>query len=233
MTGWFKMGVMEGFLKVGRGIKETKGFLFILLFFFSFTLSSVLLEINFLLKHDPDARTINNSRIGRIIGQTVREEAIGKIYSLSGNTDSQQFPTLRQVVVSGDARPLIIKQYLARYNSPLLPYWKFIFETSIKYGLDYRLLVAIAQQESNLCKKIPKDSYNCWGWGIHSRGIFKCSSFSECIEIVAKGLKTEYIDKGYKTPEEIMRKYTPLSNGSWAAGVRQFMEEMEGGYETR
>jgi len=46
---------------------------------------------------------------------------------------------------------------------------------------------------------------------------------------VAKGLKEKYIDKGFDTPEKIMAKYTPLSDGSWQAGVTQFMIEMEEG----
>lgn len=135
--------------------------------------------------------------------------------------------TIRTNVVVADARPVLIRDYLRKYRSPLVPYADLIFATSQKYGLDYRLLIAIAQQESNLCKKIPPGSHNCWGWGIHSRGTLKFSSYPEAIEEVARGLKEEYIDKGLTTPEEIMRKYTPLSDGSWAFGVRQFMQELE------
>ena len=130
-------------------------------------------------------------------------------------------------IISSEARPEIIRQYLLRYHSPLAPYADYIFAVSQKYGLDYRLLVAIAQQESNLGKKIPANSYNAWGWGIHSRGTLKFSSWEEAIETVARGLRENYLDRGLTTPEEIMKVYTPLSNGSWAAGVRQFMEEME------
>lgn len=128
---------------------------------------------------------------------------------------------------TADARLEIIKQYLENYKSPLAPYAQDILDTSEKYGLDFRLLVAIAQQESNLCKKIPDNSYNCWGWGIHSRGTLRFQSYEEAIEAVARGIREEYVDKGYTTPEEIMAKYTPLSPGTWAAGVRQFLEEME------
>ncbi len=132
-------------------------------------------------------------------------------------------------VVAGDSRPLIIKEYLSSYNSPLTPYADYIFTISQQYGLDYRLLVAIAQQESNLCKKIPDNSHNCWGWGINSRGTLRFSSYEEAILAVAKGIKEKYIDEGLDTPEQIMAKYTPLSNGSWAFGVRQFMDEMGNG----
>ncbi len=128
-----------------------------------------------------------------------------------------------------DSRPVLLKQYLAYYHSPLEPYADYIFAISQKYDLDYRLLVAIAQQESNLGKKIPPGSYNAWGWGIHSRGTLGFSGWEEAIETVARGLREDYLNQGLTTPEEIMSKYTPLSNGSWAAGVNQFMAEIEEG----
>ena len=97
------------------------------------------------------------------------------------------------------------------------------------YGFDYRWIVAIAQQESNLCKKIPEGSHNCWGYGIHQRGVLRFDNYEIAIKSYAEYLKREYFDKGMETPEAIMRKYTPSSNGSWAVGVRQFFEEIEAG----
>lgn len=135
-------------------------------------------------------------------------------------------PAVSGEVASADARSEIIKQYLAQWDSPLTPYASLIVSTADKYGLDFRLTTAIAQQESNLCKIIPAGSHNCWGWGIHSEGTLGFSSFEQGVEEVSRGLKEDYIDKGYKTIEEIMSKYTPLSNGSWAFGVNKFMEEM-------
>lgn len=126
-----------------------------------------------------------------------------------------------------DARYEIIRKYLNFYRSPLEPFSNFIIQTSDKYGLDYRLLTAIAQQESNLCKSIPDGTHNCWGWGIHSKGVLGFSTYEEAIDTVAKGLKENYIDKGYNSPEEIMAKYTPQSSGSWANGVNHFMEDIE------
>jgi hypothetical protein len=126
-----------------------------------------------------------------------------------------------------DARPKIVENYLATYNSVLTPLSEYIVKISDMYGLDYRLLPAIAQQESNLCKKIPPESFNCWGWGIHSEGSLGFQSFESAIKVVASGLSTEYIGKGLVTPEQIMRKYTPGSNGSWAFGVQSFMDQMK------
>lgn len=142
--------------------------------------------------------------------------------SLPGN-----IPSVSSSIESADARPEIVKKYLESYNSPLTPYASFIVQTADKYSLDFRLITGIAQQESNLCKIIPPDSYNCWGWGIHSKGSLGFSSFEEGIATVSQGIREEYLNKGYSTIEEIMSKYTPSSNGSWANGVNQFMSEME------
>lgn len=136
-------------------------------------------------------------------------------------------PAIGQSIGTEDARSEIIKNYLAFYYSPLEPYANLIVEVSDIYSLDYRILVAIAQQESNLCKKIPTDTYNCWGWGIHSAGTLGFDSFEHGIATVAKGLKDNYIDEGYSTVEEIMSRYTPHSNGSWANGVNEFLDEIE------
>lgn len=134
---------------------------------------------------------------------------------------------VKGVATAQDARYEILRQYLANYKSPLEPHAQFLLDTAVKYNLDFRLLVAIAQQESNLCKKIPENSFNCWGWGIHARGTLRFTSYEEAIEAVSRGLKEGYIDKGLTTPEAIMAKYTPSSNGSWAKGVQEFLTEME------
>ncbi len=138
-----------------------------------------------------------------------------------------EFPSVSESVGSSDARPEIIRQYLEYYNSPLIPYANFIVQTADENKIDFRLITAIAQQESNLCKIIPPGSYNCWGWGITSQGTLGFTSYEDGIEQVSKGLRTEYLDKGYLTVPEIMSKYTPQSNGSWANGVTQFLGEMQ------
>lgn len=136
-------------------------------------------------------------------------------------------PSVDASIGSSDARPEIIKQYLEYYSSPLIPFSDLIVQTADKYGIDYRLITAIAQQESNLCKIIPPGSYNCWGWGITGSGTLSFMSYPDGIDQVSKGLKENYLDKGYSTVEEIMSKYTPQSNGSWAHGVNEFMTEMQ------
>jgi hypothetical protein len=139
-----------------------------------------------------------------------------------------EFPTVSAKIISDDGRVVLIKQYLEFYDSPLITHANYIVQTSDKYNLDYRLITAIAQKESNLGIRMPSsDCNNAWGYGIHSKGTLCFDTWEEGIETVAKGLKKNYIDLGYLTPDEIMKKYTPLSNGSWAEGVNKFMFDIE------
>jgi hypothetical protein len=137
------------------------------------------------------------------------------------------FPSVSGEIVEEDARPEIIKGFLTSYRSPLTPYSNFIVETADKYGIDWKLITAIAMKESGVCKIIPDESYNCWGWGIHSAGTLRFDSYEEGIEIVSKGIREYYVDIGLVTIEEIMSKWIPHSpNGAWAEGVRLYMAEM-------
>jgi len=131
--------------------------------------------------------------------------------------------------VEADARPLLIKRYLEKYNSPLAPYYQLIFDLSETYGFEYYWIPAIGQQESNLCKKIPEGSHNCWGYGIHKNGTLKFDSYELALKSYAEYLKRVYFDKGLNTPELIMKKYCPHSDGSWARGVNQFINTIESG----
>lgn len=126
-----------------------------------------------------------------------------------------------------DARIANLKRFFRRYNSPLYEHAEYIITTSDKYGLDYRLLPAIAMQESGVCRVIPPGSHNCWGWGIYGNTVTRFESYPEAIDTISRGLKKNYIDKGLVTASQIMAKYTPSSSGSWANGVNQFLEALE------
>lgn len=130
-------------------------------------------------------------------------------------------------VVLADGRSANLRNFFRKYNSPLYDYSDSIVASSDKYGFDYRLLPAIAMQESNLCKHIPEDSYNCWGYGIYGDNVVRFSSYQEGVEVVSKAIKNNYINKGYTTPESIMRKYTPNSSGSWADSINYFFRLLE------
>jgi len=126
-----------------------------------------------------------------------------------------------------DSRTEMVRQFFARYNSPLEPYARDVIEAADKYDLDFRLIPAIAMQESTLCKKIPKDSNNCWGFGIYGGKVIRFKDYPEAIHTVTKTLAVKYKKDGLNTPEEIMQRYTPSSNGSWANGVNIVLKSLQ------
>ncbi len=170
---------------------------------------------------------LSGSKKEKVLGVSVENQIIN--LTIGEAEEDKNEIKVKEQVASDDARPVIIKKYLEKYKSPLAPYSDLIYQISTDYGFEYYWIVAIAQQESNLCKKIPEGSNNCWGYGIHKRGTLTFENYELAIRSYAEYLKREYFDKGLNTPELIMKKYCPSSNGSWAKGVQQFINEMENG----
>ena len=135
-------------------------------------------------------------------------------------------PGVSGSVIGDDARVLILQKYLNQNTSPLAPYADLLVETADYYHLDWKLLPAIAQKESGLCRVIPEGSHNCWGWGIHSKGTLMFDDYHEAITTVAQGLKEKYIDEGFTTPNKIMQKYAHPDSTTWADGVSMYMEQI-------
>lgn len=131
-------------------------------------------------------------------------------------------------IKTADARPEIIRQYLYKYGSPLEPYSDLIVKLSDQYNFDYRWLVAIAQQESGLCLHIPENSYNCWGWGIYGDKVTRFDSFEDALRRIAPQFTTIFLKGNHsKDPLEVMKTYTPPSDGSWAEGVSTFFDNLD------
>ncbi len=168
---------------------------------------------------------------GLIITSTADEQiAIDSAGSHLFGSVPPEGSTLGESTVSAEARPIIMRRFLESYHSPLAAYSDFILSVSEEYELDWRLLAAIAGAESTFCRTIPEGTYNCWGWGIHSRGTLGFSSYKEGIKIVAKGLREKFLDDGLTSVDEIMARYAPVSlsrGGSWGRAVEYFMSQLE------
>lgn len=129
-----------------------------------------------------------------------------------------------------DARAKIVENFFTDYQSPLANHSNFFIQVADKYNLDWRLLPAIAMQESNGGKRVIKNSYNPFGYGIYGTLVTKFQGWDEAIERVGKALREDYLNHGLKNPLQIMAKYTPPSkekNGAWATGVSSFMAELQ------
>lgn len=170
------------------------------------------------------------------VNYTINPPPKEEVYLETVKISSAQVPLapdlMAEAVAEGevaDARVILVHNFLERHNSPLIQEDNFaqvLVDLADKYEVDFRLLPSIAMQESNLCKVTPPGTYNCLGLGIHERGTWGFASYEENFEAAAKILKKNYIDQGLTTPEQIMKKYTPKSNGSWAESVNQWMAEM-------
>lgn len=118
---------------------------------------------------------------------------------------------IKTAIATQDARPIVIDKYLEYWNSPMQGLGDYIVHAADKNHIDPYLVVAIAQQESNLGKKTPSNCYNAWGWGIHSAGTLCFENWKEGISRFSQGLSENYYTYGLRTPEEIMTKYVPHS----------------------
>ena len=137
---------------------------------------------------------------------------------------------IKTALASEDARPLVIDHYFTHYASPMAGLGQYIVDVADHYKVDPHLIVAIAQQESNLGKIMPDNCHNAWGWGIHSAGTLCFDSWKEGITTFTSGLADKYLAYGLRTPEEIMTKYNSTSpGGAWAEGVTQFLEALQTG----
>lgn len=123
--------------------------------------------------------------------------------------------------------PKQLDDYLKGKGSPLAGQGAVLIGAGKKYGVNPGLVVAISGIESSFGKHI-LGNFNAWGWGPGK----SFSSWGEGISRVTQGLSQGYIRQGLTTPEQIVRKYAPASDGNdekrWASTVNQFLSEMGG-----
>lgn len=129
-----------------------------------------------------------------------------RVYIKSSSAEAHQ-----KVVI--DDRAAKIDKYFADRNMPLAGYGKVMVEVSDQYGLDWRLLPAIAIREQSGGKVLPHNcpgktkNYNTFGWG---SGSICFKSFEEAIRTVGMKLGTLSYYKG-KTTEGKLKTYNPPS----------------------
>ncbi len=120
----------------------------------------------------------------------------------------------------------VLKLFLEQYNSPLTENAETFVAVADRYGLDYRLLPAISCIESVCGKRLIKESYNAWGWGIYGNNVISFENFEQGIEKVGEGIYKGYVQKGLDTPEKMAPVYTPPRPHVWLGGINKFMGQM-------
>lgn len=125
-----------------------------------------------------------------------------------------------------DSRVEKVASFFRKYGSILEKYSQEIVQASDKNNFDYRILAAIAMQESQGCQKIPAKSYNCWGYGINSKQTIRFSSYSEAITTVSNAIGKYYTGKGLTTPERMGPLWNPTDNNGWIEKVNYFLNQI-------
>lgn len=153
---------------------------------------------------------------------------------VSINAQGKQDTQTQAMSISGkelDQRALILRDYLAEYNSPLSYHAQDFIDAADIYKIDWKLVPAISGVESTFGKHIPGGhnprfiSYNGWGWGVYGPNILKFRSWREGIFTVTGGLKKDYIDKGLVEPLAMNRKYA--ASKTWGVRVAYFINDLE------
>lgn len=164
----------------------------------------------------------------------VSEEKVEEVYSLNLNIFNINKDNKNQNIFI-DERAAKIDAYFAQWNLPLTGYGKEMVAAADMYGIDWRLLPALAKLETtggkNLCKN-PKGKNNPFGFGSCTIGF---DSFEQSFYAVAKtlsgnGEKTAHLYKG-KTIEEILEVYnppnTPGISHNYHGKALKIMEDIE------
>ncbi len=129
----------------------------------------------------------------------------------------------------GDPRSATLEKIFEAYNCPLKGYGKVFVKEADKHEIPYWLVASIAFQESSCGKITPRiesgeETFNAWGWGVWGKHVKAFGSWEEGIAAVSKYLGDNFYSRGITNTCEIMKIYTPPSDGSWCRGVNYFGE---------
>lgn len=123
-----------------------------------------------------------------------------------------------------DSRAYILKNYFAKYNSPLQDNAQDFVNAADLYEVDWRLVAAISGVESTFGKFTP-GGFNCWGWGVYGDQALGFESYKDGIYTVTKGLREGYLDKGLYDPYAMNRIYA--SSPHWGGKVSYFLADID------
>ena len=126
-----------------------------------------------------------------------------------------------------DLRVQALKNIFAKHNSPLVDSAEFYVQTADKYGIDWKLLPAIAGLESTFGKAMIDETHNAYGWG---GGKIYFDTWEEGIDTILSSLNERYIKRGAVTVPQIGAIYA--ESPTWAVRVEKFMDEIGDEYHS-
>jgi hypothetical protein len=169
-----------------------------------------------------------------------QQRVLGASINLSNNESEifsslpQPAPAIESKVISQEAKNQIIKNYLIKYEAPLVLQNEvdYLVQRANEYQVDPRLIVAIARKESTFCKNIAKlpdgtSSNNCGGLGIYGGTVQHFDSIHDWIDAEIRFMADAYIEHGVTDTCEIEKTHTPPAKGVWCAAINYYISEMQ------
>lgn len=124
-----------------------------------------------------------------------------------------------------DSRVERVQSFLTWHHSPLAQYADIIVLNADKHNIDFRLVPAIAMQESGGCNKVITNTNNCWGYGIYKGHVTTFPSIADGIDTVSLYLEHKK-NQGFDTIEELGKIYNPQNVNDWTGHVQAFYSEI-------
>ncbi|OGH12725.1 MAG: hypothetical protein A2776_00340 [Candidatus Levybacteria bacterium RIFCSPHIGHO2_01_FULL_40_10] len=125
-----------------------------------------------------------------------------------------------------DKKIRAVENIFKKYDSPLVDEASNYVKYAEEYGVDWRLLPAIAGLESSFGKHLMPGSHNAYGWG---GGHIYFESWEEGIMKINKAIRANYMDKwGAKDVWSIGPIYA--ESPTWSVRVNYFMEQINQEY---
>jgi len=121
-----------------------------------------------------------------------------------------------------DWRQLKLYAFLKKKDSSLARYSSDFIKAADAWGIDWRLLPAIAGLESCFAHRMVPGTYNAYGWG---GGYIAFDSWPDSIEHISKRLREIYYDNGLVTPTQIGPIYAP-PNPNWGNLIASIMNRI-------
>ncbi len=171
---------------------------------------------------------------------TPRQQVLGASINLSDNPTEvfsslpQEKPMMETQVIFQEAKNQIIKNYLAKFNTPedFQKEVDYLVARAEEYGVDPKFIVAIARKESSFCKNIAKlpdgsSSNNCGGLGIYGGKVQHFDTIHDWVDAEIRFMADNYIKNGITDPCEIEKTHTPPAKGVWCAAINAYISEMQ------
>jgi len=132
---------------------------------------------------------------------------------------------------TADVRVMKLQKYLESVGSTMAGDAEHFVSEADRLGLDWKLVAAIAGNESYFGKLIPYNSYNAWGWAVWTGTNYGANfeNWKDGITTVSEGLKENYVDDGLTTVEQIGERYA--ADPQWSQKVNHFLADIDA-YET-